>query len=1279
MNKIIKTIKSNFLIFFAFLIPFLNAFAGEVPLDRAKLVATNYLLHLTKQTVKRSASELLTLGYTYKSSSLKRSGSTNLIFVFNRTDGPGFIIVSAEDNVKPILGYSLESNFDELNISPQVAYWLGEYQKQITEVINSNLINTLEKQQWDLLEANQFSPKRGATVVKPMLKTSWDQSTYYNDSCPYDNTAKKLTYTGCVATAMAQTMKYWSYPTKGTSSKTYTHKTYGNLKANFGATTYNWQNMPNSVTSKNSEVARLMFHVGVALSMNYGASGSSAYNSYDPNYAKVPCTHFALQDYFGYDGTKIASVFKKNFTDQGWLDKMKAELDQGRVVVYEGNDGSTTGHCFILDGYDANNYVHIDWGWSGYYNGYYTFANLVPSGTGSGGGTGNYSSNQGAVIGITPKVSAVPVADFSANVTSTSVDGVVSFTDLSTNYPSAWSWSVSPNNATFVNGTANTSKYPELTFSAPGRYTVTLTSTNSKGGNTISKTAYITVNPALNKQVCDTLTNFLSTEKKAYVPIKGGGSLAGHISDLNGFAEAYTMSSPYTHISGVFLDFARAETNNNTSTIKVNLYQNSSGKPGAILSSKTVKISDIKADVANKTETKVIFDAPVAVTGQYFVGFETTNAPGDTVGLFTSSTSGVTTNTAFMRFSSDGYWCSYTSCWNSLKIHLKASPMVAIMPNADFTITNTPTVINTNVDLDASLSTNAYAYNWTITGSTIPTSNFYKETVSYSNAGTYDIKLDAIGGCGNTTTITKQIVVNANCTTAPSTPGQISGVSTMCVGQSNVSYTIVSVSGASSYVWTLPSGLTGTSTSNTINVTASNTPLSGNILVQAKNACGTSQASSFAVTSILNTTPTFTSVSPICTGATLGALPTTSNNSITGAWTPALDNTKTTTYTFTPTSGQCANTTTLSITVNPKVTPTFTSVSPICSGATLGALPTTSNNSIIGAWTPALDNTKTTTYTFTPTSGQCANTTSLSIKVNPKVTPTFASVNPICSGASLVALPTTSINSITGAWSPSLDNTKTTTYTFTPTSDQCANSTTLSITVNPLITPTFASVSPICSGETLGELPTTSINSITGTWSPALDNTKTTTYTFSPNQGVCINQATLTITVNTLPDAGSILNVSDICLGKSISTTATVQGGIWSLSDNALATIDQNGKLTPIASGTISIIYTVNENNCKNQTIKSLNINDCASLTNEATEPVLVYPNPVVNELVVKQGNSIPFENFVVLDIIGKVILEGSLTLKESTINVQKLVPGQYILRLQTSEGQNKLINFNKD
>ena len=133
----------------------------------------------------------------------------------------------------------------------------------------------------------------------------------------------------------------------------------------------------------------------------------------------------------------------------------------------------------------------------------------------------------------------------------------------------------------------------------------------------------------------------------------------------------------------------------------------------------------------------------------------------------------------------------------------------------------------------------------------------------------------------------------------------------------------------------------------------------------------------------------------------LHALPTTSNNGITGTWAPALDNTTTTTYTFTPTAGQCATTATLIITVNPNVTPTFDAVAAICSGATLTALPTTSNNGITGTWSPALNNTTTTTYTFTPTAGQCATTTTLIITVNPNVTPTFDAVAAICSGAAL--------------------------------------------------------------------------------------------------------------------------------------------------------------------------------------------------------------------------------------------------------------------------------------
>ncbi|WP_445723397.1 choice-of-anchor L domain-containing protein, partial [Flavobacterium sp.] len=139
----------------------------------------------------------------------------------------------------------------------------------------------------------------------------------------------------------------------------------------------------------------------------------------------------------------------------------------------------------------------------------------------------------------------------------------------------------------------------------------------------------------------------------------------------------------------------------------------------------------------------------------------------------------------------------------------------------------------------------------------------------------------------------------------------------------------------------------------------------------------------------------------------------------------------------------------VTITVNPNVTPTFAAVAPICSGATLSALPTTSTNGINGTWSPALNNTATTTYTFTPTAGQCATTTTLTITVNPNVTPTFAAVSPICSGATLSALPTTSTNGINGTWSPALNNTTTTIYTFTPTAGQCATNTTLTITVNP--------------------------------------------------------------------------------------------------------------------------------------------------------------------------------------------------------------------------------------
>ena len=313
---------------------------------------------------------------------------------------------------------------------------------------------------------------------------------------------------------------------------------------------------------------------------------------------------------------------------------------------------------------------------------------------------------------------------------------------------------------------------------------------------------------------------------------------------------------------------------------------------------------------------------------------------------------------------------------------------------------------------------------------------------------------------------------------------------------------------------TSTNGITGSwspAINNTTTTTYTFTPTPG--------LCATT--TTLTITINPNVTPTFNAVGPYCSGAIVPALPTTSTNGITGTWSPAINNTATTTYTFTPTPGLCATTTTLTVTIDPNITPTFNAVGPYCSGAGIPALPTTSTNGITGTWSPAINNTTTTTYTFAPTPGLCATSSNLTITINPNVTPTFNAVGPYCSGTAIAALPTTSTNGITGTWSPAINNTATTTYTFTPTPGLCATTTTLTIAIDPGITPTFNTVGPYCSGAAIPALPTTSTNGITGTWSPAINNTATTSYIFTPTPGLCAPTASMTIVVNPLPTANA--------------------------------------------------------------------------------------------------------------------------------------------------------------
>jgi hypothetical protein len=376
----------------------------------------------------------------------------------------------------------------------------------------------------------------------------------------------------------------------------------------------------------------------------------------------------------------------------------------------------------------------------------------------------------------------------------------------------------------------------------------------------------------------------------------------------------------------------------------------------------------------------------------------------------------------------------------------------------------------------------------------------------------------------------------------------------------------------------------------------------------------------------------------------------------------------------TRTTGGCSiiMTGSLTIIVNPNSTPTFTAVNAICSGATLSALPTTSNNGITGTWSPALNNTQTTTYTFTPTAGQCATTTTLTITVNPNSTPTFTAVNAICSGATLSALPTTSTNGITGTWSPALNNTQTTTYTFTPTAGQCATIATLTIIVNPNSTPTFTAVNAICSGATLSALPTTSTNGITGTWSPALNNTQTTTYTFTPTAGQCATPASLTITVNNTPSP-TAQSIQDGCSTATLADfVVDGQNLLWYESSTSTTVL-------PITTVLVAnTVYYVSQtiSGCESAMRTPVTAKGPCLKVERFDDLNFTYsPNPVSDYLDVSYSEKI--SNYEIINSIGQFVSSKYEDNMNFEIDMKNLPAGVYFIRL-FSEGKMKTIKIIK-
>ncbi|MBS7788255.1 T9SS type A sorting domain-containing protein [Flavobacterium sp. CYK-55] len=475
-----------------------------------------------------------------------------------------------------------------------------------------------------------------------------------------------------------------------------------------------------------------------------------------------------------------------------------------------------------------------------------------------------------------------------------------------------------------------------------------------------------------------------------------------------------------------------------------------------------------------------------------------------------------------------------------------------------------PTSATASSLYNASGSGTSYsAATWSNTGSVVLTLNSSARTdiqnrisspgylaVGLHRGGTADYNFFGFGNGSNSPTLAVDYVAPRMLTVTANLSATVdagSSVAAVCQGDTTAALGGSFGGSATAAIWD-DAGAGGTFTNNsgatpgtTTYTAASNAPAS--VTLTLTTSGGLCQAVSASKTLVVNANRIVDAggaISAICQGETTtvlggsfggsatsaiwndgGAGGTFSNNSgttpETATYTAAANAPALVNLTLVAAGGSCGPTTVSKLlAVNQKVVPAFVPVSPICVGAVLSELPTVSDNGISGTWSPALDNLQTTTYTFTPNAGECALPTTMQIVVHPIVTPTFNQVNPICEGASLAALPTSSLNGVSGSWSPALNNTATTVYTFTPNVGECAVSTTMEITVYPAITPTFDPVAAICSGDVLSALPTTSLNGITGYWTPELNNTTTTTYTFIPDSGQCVSNiaTTLTIVVN---------------------------------------------------------------------------------------------------------------------------------------------------------------------
>ncbi|MCH5222903.1 MAG: thiol protease/hemagglutinin PrtT [Muribaculaceae bacterium] len=341
--------------------------------------------HLTR-------SNNISLSFTYHSNQNK---DINTIYIFNTN--PGFLMVAADDVATPLLGYSEESDFQPDNIAPGMTYWL--------EYLSAQIEDSLEG-----YSNSQSTRSNEREKIPPLLTTTWNQDSPYNQFCPKFGQGRSMT--GCIATAMAQVMNYHQWPAKcqgGTVSYTSQYYSYTqDLSMNFNEVSFDWGNMLDSYSSSSPDVnkdavALLMQACGYSVEMNYSPIESFSYAFFIGE---------SLNQYFNYSD-KMQTPERKYYSDEEWESMVYNQLAQGLPVLYGGTSKSGGGHQFICDGYDGNGYYHFNWGWGGLSDGYFLLDALDPSSIGIGGGESGYNYMQEIVINVAkPEMEIAGATDY---------------------------------------------------------------------------------------------------------------------------------------------------------------------------------------------------------------------------------------------------------------------------------------------------------------------------------------------------------------------------------------------------------------------------------------------------------------------------------------------------------------------------------------------------------------------------------------------------------------------------------------------------------------------------------------------------------------------------------------------------------------------------------------------------------------------------------------------------------------------------------------------------